>query len=124
MNGKRNYVTSFVITKFDDCVIIWVENWPCNNKHELLARERHWIENNDCVNKVIPTRTHKEYYEMNKDKITQKMKDYKEANKEKLNTKRNKQVECVCGSLIRHCEKARHERTEKHKAYLALSTEN
>jgi len=88
MNGKGNYVTSFEITKFDDCEIIWVENWPCNNKHELLARERHWIENNECVNKIIPTRTRKEYREMNKDKIAQKKKEYYAKNKDKVTQKK------------------------------------
>jgi hypothetical protein len=36
---------------------------------ELNARERWWIENNECVNKYIPTRTDKEYYEAHKEKI-------------------------------------------------------
>jgi hypothetical protein len=39
--------------------IILVENYPCNNKYELEAKERWYIENNDSINKNIPTRTKK-----------------------------------------------------------------
>jgi hypothetical protein len=33
------------------------------------ANERYYIENMECVNKVKPTRTFKEYYEENRDKL-------------------------------------------------------
>jgi len=42
-------------------VITLVEKYRCETKDELHARERYYIENNKCVNKVIPTRTTKEY---------------------------------------------------------------
>ena len=38
-----------------------VEEYKCNNKKELHQRERWYIENNDCINRQIPTRTHAEY---------------------------------------------------------------
>ena len=41
--------------------IILVESYPCENKNELHSRERYYIENNNCVNKIIPTRTSKEF---------------------------------------------------------------
>ena len=47
------------------------------------TRERHWIENTDCINKQIPGRTDKEYYEENKEKIAEYYKKYHEKNKEK-----------------------------------------
>ena len=37
----------------------------------------------DCVNKFIPGRTKKEYYEANKEKRKEYYKEYREANKEK-----------------------------------------
>ena len=46
-------------------------------------RERYWIENTDCINKVIPGRTTEEYYQDNRDKINQKQKEYYEKNTEK-----------------------------------------
>jgi hypothetical protein len=87
----------------DDVIITLVENVNCNSKEELHQRERHYIENNDCVNKQIPGRTKKEYYdtnkqqlleqkkeyrETNKDVIKQQKKDYYEANKDKINQQR------------------------------------
>lgn len=71
----------------DDVEITLIESIICNNKEELHQRERFYIENNNCVNKVIPSRGRKEYrkeYEKkNKDKILEKKKEYNEKNKEK-----------------------------------------
>ncbi len=75
LNDKKNYMTSFEIIKYDDCKIILVENFPCNTKYELTAREQFYIDNNLCCNKnKAPTGlplacAKKQYYEDNKDKI-------------------------------------------------------
>ena len=37
-----------------------------------------------CVNKIIPTRTQKEYEKDNKDKIKERKKEYWKVNKEKF----------------------------------------
>ena len=50
--GKYHYVTSFKLIEAGNASIVLVENYPCNSKIELTARERHWIENNECVNKL------------------------------------------------------------------------
>jgi hypothetical protein len=71
----------------DDVDIILIEKFPCVDKMELHKRERYWIEKLDCCNKAIPTRTSKEWYKDNKEKIKVKTKAYREANKEKLNAK-------------------------------------
>ena len=68
----------------DDVEITLIENVNCNTKEELLKRERFYILNNNCVNKQIPKRTKKDYYENNKDKILDKSKDYYEQNKDKI----------------------------------------
>tara|TARA_E500000305_G_C3915270_1_gene185347 strand:+ start:91 stop:693 length:603 start_codon:yes stop_codon:yes gene_type:complete len=61
-----------------------IENYSCNNKKELETRERWYIENNECINKFIPTRTKKEYRQDNKETMVEKRKNYYENNKEKL----------------------------------------
>ncbi len=71
----------------DDIDIVLVESYPCNNKEELHQRERYYIENNECINKVIPTRTDKEYRENNKDKIKENKKKYNKVNKDKIKEK-------------------------------------
>jgi hypothetical protein len=59
-----------------------VEAVPCTNYKDLLAKERHYIENNPCINKRVPGRTHAEYYAANRDKRLQQMRDNYRANKE------------------------------------------
>ena len=75
--GKENehYMTSYEILKHGDAQIILIENYPCNDKYELEARERFQIENNKCVNETIPTRTHNERCIINKERINQKGKN-------------------------------------------------
>ena len=67
----------------DDCFISLVCNYPCNNKMELHKRERYYIENYECINMIIPTRTPAEYYEANKERIRLKrLKNLKEEKEE------------------------------------------
>ena len=82
---KGNYVTSYVLFELGLVQISLLEDYPCNTKEELISRERHWIELHldILVNKNIPTRTNKEYYEDNKEKEKERHKKYIEANKER-----------------------------------------
>ena len=116
LDGKVNYVSSFKILKNDDYDIILVEEVvDCKNKEQLRARERHYIESLDCVNKRIEGRTkkeyRKEYYKDNKEKLDELNKQYRKDNKENLY-----QI-CICN--ICNCNygkqnKARHEKSQKH----------
>lgn len=45
----------------EDYKIKLMENYPCENVNQLRARERWYIENNDCVNINIPGRSYKEW---------------------------------------------------------------
>ena len=82
--------TSARILKYASAKIILIENYPCNSKEELEARERYWIKNSKCVNRVHPGRTSKEYREENKEKIKEMKKKYFENNKERLKEKNKK----------------------------------
>jgi hypothetical protein len=145
---KNRYYTSYKILEYSDCEISLVEDYPCNNKKELETRERFYIENNDCVNKFIPTRTlkewreekkdeikqqNKEYYEKNKDEILQKQKEYREEkkdeikqqnkeryekNKDEIKQKQKEKITCVCGAVVRKNDIRRHERSKKHQEYI------
>lgn len=88
INKKYAYITSFKIIETNDYEIVLVEDFPCERKEQILARERHYIENNDCINKNIPTRTKKEYYEQNKDKANENMTVYRKENANKINEQR------------------------------------
>ena len=61
--------------------IILIEEYPCKSKMELERRERYHIENNNCVNRSIPTRTRAERREANRDVLREYEKEYYEANK-------------------------------------------
>lgn len=70
-----------------DCILC--EECPCENREQLHAKERTWIETNKCINKYIPNRkpnerkdTKIQYYENNKEKIMEYQKQYNEKNKE------------------------------------------
>ena len=84
-NGLCNYSTVNKILPFDDVKILLIEDYPCQNKKELLSREAYWIKNiPNTVNKYIPLRTRKEYYEENKTFCLEIQKVYKEKNKQKI----------------------------------------
>lgn len=71
--NKRNCIAINIIDRGNfTCKL--VEEYPCNSKYELEQRERYYIENNMCINKIIPTRTNKEYYQDNRDKIKEQRK--------------------------------------------------
>jgi len=83
------------------------------------TRERYWIENTECINKVIPGRTHKEYLNDNKEYIRDRAKKYREKNKEKIKKrdidyyKNNKQR--LINNSIKNYEKNKSKYNEQRK---------
>ena len=88
VGGKGDNCRSFDIIKNADYLYSLVEQVECENKVGLLQRERWWIENNECINKVIPARSRKEYREQNRELILEYNKQYREQNRELINEKR------------------------------------
>lgn len=82
--GTSHYITSFKCLSDENHYIELLELFPCNSKDELHSCERKWIEQLDCVNKMIPLRTYKEYYIDNKEKLKEYKKQYQQDNKEKI----------------------------------------
>ena len=75
-NGTHK-IYSYKIFELDDKPYIeLIKNYPCDCKDELDREEGKYIRAMECVNKVIPGRTPKEYYEDNKDKIKEYQKEY------------------------------------------------
>jgi hypothetical protein len=102
LNQKYTFVTSFKVLENNNYDIILIEQYPCNSKQELHKKERFYIESIKCVNKYIPNRTIKEYYNDNREKIKEKM---------------NKKFDCECGSNYTTNHKARHYKSLKHIKY-------
>ena len=122
--GYRN-ITSFKIIKNNDYKIELFENCDIKTKQELLTRERYYIENNECLNKNIPGRTHKQYRIDNKDKKQR----YRDDNKDKQNVynmnyrvnnkdKTNEKFECECGGKYTRCHKSHHIKSQKHQEFI------
>ncbi len=84
-NKKNTCKSNVLLNNYDDCKIVLIENIECNNKEELIKRERYYIDlyKDIIINKYIPLQTDKEYYENNKEKINEQTKKYYETNKEK-----------------------------------------
>ena len=109
--------------------IILIEKCPCEDRMELHKRERFHIENNDCVNKHIPSRTSKEYYQQNKEIIKKRNnnyyhnnheicsdrgKNYRENNKEKIRQRKLIKIDCpICGTNVTKEHIRRHQRSER-----------
>ena len=59
--SKTKNHSSKSLFEFGQVKIQLVENFPCENKLQLLKREAHFIINNLCINKQIPGRTKNEW---------------------------------------------------------------
>jgi hypothetical protein len=81
---SNKYVSSFQVLERNNYEYSLVESYPCNTKDELHARERYYIENNECVNRSIPSRTKAEYRDDHKPEIAEYNKLYYEANRHTL----------------------------------------
>jgi hypothetical protein len=87
-SNNNSYYTAFELFKTGQPIIITlVENVNCSTKDELLARERWYIENNECVNKCIPGRSVSEWIENNKDDYLKKKREYYQNNKQHCSEK-------------------------------------
>ena len=115
--GMYANCSAFKILENGNYDMILVEDYPCERKEQLIARERWYIENNECCNKDIPGRTQKEWYQDNKEKVIKKSKDYYQENKEKVLEHVSEKIRCDCCN----CEVSRgcwlqHTRSKKHQS--------
>ena len=143
INTGKKYITSYELLKYDDSQIILIENWPCDNKDELHKRERYWIDQyNNHVNKIIPTRTgkeykkdnetrikeiKKEYYESNKYDILKQCKEYKQSHKAKIKEREKRYREAnkddISKRIKDHYENNKTSILKRHKEYKQLNKE-
>lgn len=79
--GVGSYITSFQVLESGDYTIKLVEDFRCERRDQLHERERFHIENNECVNKSLPSRKMKEYNQLAAVKESKRL--YKQNNKDK-----------------------------------------
>jgi hypothetical protein len=99
LKGKARFCSSFNILVNKNYVIILIEKYPCSSRDELVARERYYTHEIDCINIVrnqgiekelgiseYNKRNSKQYYLRNIEKIKESRKEYYEKNKDLINT--------------------------------------
>lgn len=133
LNNKAPFVSSFDIIANGNYDIELIENFPCDNKDELHAREGYYAKLIPCVNRAVAGRTQQQYYqdkkdviqeyrEKNKEKLQQQNKQYRLNNKDRLreyDKERNSiQTVCECGGSYTGSRLKRHQATAKHLNYL------
>ncbi len=82
--GNTGHSTSYDIIDRGNYSYTLIETVECENKHQLYERERFYIENNECVNHVIPTRTVKEYNNDNREAQKERCRIYKQTHQEEM----------------------------------------
>ncbi len=79
-DNNKLYATSYLVLDCEDYKMELVEEYPCNNRQQLLIKEGEYIKNNDCVNKCVAGRTKieysKQYHKDNAEKESEYKKDY------------------------------------------------
>lgn len=77
------FIRSYDVLKYDDCTVELIEEFPCQSKRQLIAREAHYIRTlPHVINVVIPDRTPEEYYIANRQRISERKKQYYLENKD------------------------------------------
>jgi len=85
-----------------------------DNREKIKQKEKQYrIDNQDKIKQQK-----KQYRIDNKDKIKQYEKQYRIDNKDKIKQRVKQPINCICGSTIQKTEKARHNRSKKHRTYI------
>ena len=74
------------------------------------------------LNKNIPSRTNKQYYQDNKTDIILNVKDYQNTHRPLILEQKNRRIVCMCGDTHNYSNKVNHFKTERHKSYLRSLT--
>ena len=132
LNHKGKYYSVFKVMENKDYDIILIEDFPCNSKDQLFARERYYTNTIECVNlckgqglllelgiQEYNKQHSVKYRSENAVQIKEKKRVYYENNKDKLNEK----FTCSCGGKYICHNRLRHFKTKKHLKYLEEQTE-
>lgn len=95
LNKKDSYITSYKLIELGETRIELIEDFPCERKEQLNAREGYYIKlfKDICVNKTIMGRTEKEWINDNRDKKAKIDKKYRESHKDKTAERKKKYYE-------------------------------
>ena len=112
----------------ENCKIELIEEFPCESKEQLNKREGFYIQNNECVNKVIAGQTLAEWKSANREHLQQYQANYTYANLQRVREIKRRswhkhkdraleKITCeVCGSVCIRQHVERHRLSRKHAA--------
>lgn len=132
------------ILKYPDAYIELIENFPCENKRELLDREGYFQKKVPCCNSQIQGRTMKQYRKDNEEKLKKQGKEYREKNKELLKQKHKEWYKgegakkyyekkkqelkeskiCECGMSYSWGNQVRHTKTKRHETRMNVKEDD
>ena len=120
-NIKSNrYLYQFIRENggWDEWEMIAIETYPCESKRELEIRERFNIESLKAkLNKNIPTRTPKEHYEDNKERILNRHYQYRQDNRDKISEQKKQYYEENVDKISEYQKQYREENVDKISEY-------
>ncbi len=117
-SGTGSYTSSFEVLKHGNYLIELIIKFPCNSKDELTNKEGEYIRTMDCVNKVIPNRTRKEYNEENKLYFKDYNKKYYATHKDYHKKRAQTIIKCECGKETNLMYISKHRKSLKCKKYM------
>ena len=106
--SKVRYSSASDVLKYIDRKITLVEDYPCDNKNELLLKEMEYIQSNKCCNKNLPV------------DLDENQRIYQKEYREKNKAERNKKIFCCCGGSYSLRNKVAHENTKKHNTLIKI----
>ena len=147
---RKNYILYQKMNELgvENFYIELIEEFPCENKEQLTAKEGEYIRKMATLNHRIQGRTYQEwlddtkevrkekskeyrerihntilerkakYREENRDKIREADKEWRENNKEKVKQRNRIMVNCECGDYITKINLKRHIKSKKHQEVL------
>lgn len=107
------YCSSYEVLNNGNYRIILLENYPCENREELRAREQFYIDQNrnQIINKLnakLNEEYRKQYYEINKEKIKEYQKEYQKEYSD-IYKEYQKQYYEINKEQLKECRKKKYE---------------
>lgn len=126
LEGKKQYLSSFEIMKYNDAFIELIKDFPCENIKQLIEAEQDEIKNYNCVNinKAYISKEDRAKYILkhkqkwrkeNPDKYKEQQKYYHDKNKALVDAP----LMCECGTKSSIHNIKRHRKSKKHQNLLS-----
>jgi hypothetical protein len=104
--------------------MVQVAEVQATDKRDLHATERKYVEDlGATLNRQVPTKTRKQYYDDNRGTIVAHVKQYYQDHKAERRAYLDAVIECECGLTSTRSHFSRHKRTQRHKDRLAAPEE-